>query len=575
MSLSSSGADLEPHPLAHSPILEYAGHPENPRYEVELAVYDDHLVFLLGFTQIALVDRIIAWNWKDGTKAVKHAEHETLDGFLFLRKGTILVPSRDTGSIVIYNYELGSESGEFRAILCLTLPGLKSGLEYGYIKARTQTSGFGSSGATPSLHEDISGPSPSTDTQRRTDADDDLLVSNPTAHSVPFSPFVEDSIIAISVHITYSEEDSDDEERAYNVPDANGTLIVKKKTLFRWIHMCEEESRRMTYGKAPRFSQNIPGQRDVKEATSRGSSDLPSEQVHSSTESNRAQQQSLTPVGFVVPWSRWMQETRWLRDQVAPHWIRDVYGMRVAIRVENPETASATSDRYLPTDDTPNYASHPSIAVHYPVFSQLGTSRVVVYPRWGSEDEDPIEIMNRPQDPEPEPEEEVHEPVPPPQYSTRICDFNYGPYLRPSKVVPYPDHFGMDISIDYSQILEGAKSVESSSKPPTEAQAYARRNNRFVKEKKQKAGGRTTFDRGWSSIGRESGLEWTRRPVYEPTYIPANSTFAEPILTRLPYLEITSRFFNECTSLMMDGERVITMKTDDSNKLAKLEVLVI
>jgi len=65
---------------------------------------------------------------------------------------------------------------------------------------------------------------------------------------------------------------------------------------------------------------------------------------------------------------------------------------------------------------------------------------------------------------------------------------------------------------------------------------------------------------GWSIIREEDKKQWVRRPVWEETVIKPGTTFAEEVITGLPYLEITSVDSVEYSGVMMDGERIVGMQ---------------
>jgi len=141
-------------------------------------------------------------------------------------------------------------------------------------------------------------------------------------------------------------------------------------------------------------------------------------------------------------------------------------------------------------------------------------------------------------------------------YQTRIFDFNVLPHIRQQGTIPYPTSMNLDLTIEgqprrTSLEDDGAQEIE------IERRYY----------------GDHAIDQGWSVS--KDGLEWTRRPVWDDTIIKPGPTYAEEICTSLPYLEITSRQFNDCAALMMDAERIIGMRTDDLGNLTSLEVLVI
>jgi hypothetical protein len=120
----------------------------------------------------------------------------------------------------------------------------------------------------------------------------------------------------------------------------------------------------------------------------------------------------------------------------------------------------------------------------------------------------------------------------------------------------------LDLSIDYGNLAANDEVTETLSGSLPEDQAHVKRNKRYIRKKRRMDGGLTS-DRGWSVIRLEKGLEWTRRPVWDWTIIQPGVTYAERICTGMPYLEITSNVFNDCTSLMMDAERIIGMKVCD------------
>ena len=96
------------------------------------------------------------------------------------------------------------------------------------------------------------------------------------------------------------------------------------------------------------------------------------------------------------------------------------------------------------------------------------------------------------------------------------------------------------------------------------------------------SGGKALPDRGWSVIRPENGLEWTRRPVWGDTVIPAGITYAEKICTGLPYSEITGDVLSDCEFMMMDEERIVGIKVcklvvcaDDKAEMCRLCVRII
>jgi hypothetical protein len=130
-------------------------------------------------------------------------------------------------------------------------------------------------------------------------------------------------------------------------------------------------------------------------------------------------------------------------------------------------------------------------------------------------------------------------------YRTRIFDFNVLPPIRQPGTIPYPTGMKLDLTIEgqpHRNLSEndGVRDIE------IERTYY----------------GDAAIDQGWSVFN--DGLEWTRRPVWDDTVIKPGPTYAEEIRTSLPYLEITSRQFNDCAALMMDAERIIGMRVSSS-----------
>ncbi|PVF93973.1 hypothetical protein CPB86DRAFT_71802 [Serendipita vermifera] len=141
-------------------------------------------------------------------------------------------------------------------------------------------------------------------------------------------------------------------------------------------------------------------------------------------------------------------------------------------------------------------------------------------------------------------------------HRTRIYDFNNAPYCRVPRSIPYPDCIKLDTSTSTS------KTASDSSR----SQICASQRKHEEKSRRR--------DNGWSIISPDDDGVWTRRPVWEETFIPPGTTYAEEICTRMPYLEITSTELNDCSALMIDTERIIQMKTDENGNLRCLEVFV-
>lgn len=527
LSLSGSSVEPEPHPLAHSPTFQYCGATNVWNYELELKLYGDHVGLLLGQTRTASGDRLIVWNWKTGHMAVKLAEDEGLESFVFLQEGLIFMPSFLTNSLDVYAYEVAKDGGSFQPILAFFLPCPNSGLNYAFIQLRSQPASSQAAQWRPTDNP------PSTSRP--------LGVSN-----IPFIPSIDDSIIVCSTNILPYAGEIGEQWRNRDLPDAEGTLIIKRSTIFNWLDFWKQKNPDI---------KPVPALHTGEEASKVD----PTEAVEPPRVAPQTPSTSNSLL-MAVRWNEWMYETRWIRGHDLPIWVRDVSGMRFALRLRAPESSMPPENLVQNSNETngssiegnPPPGPTPVIDLSTPPAS-----------RDESQSAD-VQVGDQASS-------QIHSSATSMEYRTRICDFNLRPsFLQIFQEIPYPGASDAELSVDYSQLAEGFGCTED----PKNVKEHLERKTVCPREK-QAIGRTTMYNNGWTALDEELGTEWTRRPVWDDTIIEPGTTYSEAICTSLPYLEITSRITNGCMSLMMDAERIIETKTDADGELLTVDILLI
>jgi hypothetical protein len=504
----------------------------------------------------------------------------------------------ETGRIVDpTDASLNPNLGSFTTLMAFKMPALQSDLGYTYILARSQPTGR-SEQNTRSTSQ-LTKPTPTqVHSERPNDeGDQEKPLRNPfSSKPTPFSPSIDNSIIVVSTRVGditngVNLEDTD------NMNDADGTLIVTRKMFRYWMRKLgatKKDGQWCLGSQLTILEDGSPGNDacDTSEPVphlplhrSTGVQTTPDvlpRNLQASTSFDPGRDSSSVKV---IPWHKWMRQTRWLRDMGSPRWVRDVYGMRVAARVKSPArsifpgansttsaplhpSTSATWHQLFTTAPSPLIALVPTSSASGintligPLVPVVPMVPVLPLPSMASLFA-PVSMFASSSD-----DSTSHQPLPtatpppppslaPPSmpYRTRIFDFNVLPHIRQAGTIPYPNSMKLDLTIE-GQARRTSSENERTGEIEIERTYY----------------GDDAIDQGWSVFN--DGLEWTRRPVWDDTIIDPGPTYAEEIRTSLPYLEITSRQFNDCAALMMDAERIIGMRVSSFSFLCCLHTIL-
>lgn len=554
VSLSLSGLTLVPHPLAHRPKVSYPSHKDCPDYMLVFGMYSSHIGILMNSGRVNPnnYDQIVIWDWVNGGVAAHHATNQKFDSFLFIREGLLLVPANLEGGLDIVSYSLSPADvkreslsdpvpGSTTKLMRFALPTLRPGLAYLYTLVRGQPHGssirYVGSKTEQNPH----------------------FGSNITANrhiETPFTSDIDESIFVLSMRVIRIADPTAEMQRP--VKDADSALIIKRKTINKWLDRMETMKEmlaerlgitveQLSYLPAPTFNEYIEAETEkVKPLecspgpiyTSSNGIEYREQGVQTHDEDEGAR--ILMKLRTVVGWEEWMGETRWIRGMGSPRWVRDIHGTRLACRtVDLPDVDAPIPFHSYPEESEENEI--PGLALGLEMFP--GTSMAAT--------------------------------------SVTPAD-SFAHHLHPPS-----DDFGVDTNLPMTTIVPSSMVT-----PPRttggfrtcvmDFNVHTHREALFSSDEGNKEDSflgeptaSTTLSGDEATSSSTGGNGWRRQVISHKTVILAGETYAEDICTGAPYVELTSRWTHECVALMLDSERIIGMKTDEEGNLKSLEVTVI